>query len=114
MSDLIRNRGCVICGQKFVMGEQIVPTTSGEYVHVICADHQARDAYRRRNVHAIMSAGFAVGLILFAKLIAMPDRWLAFLALFFLFGHALANRHWWCRMLRSARPFNWWRQPGGR
>lgn len=103
MSDQVYTRGCVICGRQFVAGERPVPTTSGEFVHVICADHQARVTYHRRIVQAIVSAGFGVGLFLLGKLTGMYDSWLLILMPLLLLAHILLNQPWWRLTIQSVR-----------
>jgi hypothetical protein len=58
---------CAICGHAIQpAAEPVVSTTTGDLVHMDCADREAQRAYRWRTCRAAASAGSAIGLIALA------------------------------------------------
>jgi hypothetical protein len=46
---------CVICGCSIdIHRELVVPTTTGEHVHVVCADRESAQAFAQRQQYALV------------------------------------------------------------
>ena len=101
---------CAICNQGLhTAPDPIVSTTTGDVVHISCADRVARHAYHWRTFRAATSATFALGLL---NLAAQTDlRGTALLALLVLLVavHVRLNERWWRVTMRVL----WWRALAG-
>lgn len=97
---------CIICGSPIEAHEGYALTTSGEYVHIACADRQASAAYRRRTILAIVSASLLVGLILVAFLMHLRTELLIMLIVGGSALHILIHRLWWNMFRQNVR--RWW------
>jgi hypothetical protein len=85
---------CDLCAQPLGVDHRTVPTTTGEFVHIACADQEALVAARHRQRMALISGAvmILVSLLLlwFVGLLLVPLLLLAFTVL-----HAGLNWIWW-------------------
>lgn len=85
---------CAICRQP-IAHYPAVPTTSGELVHITCADTQARTAYRRRTAHAFLSGLVGVAIVVRPAIAGLPPLLVVLLAAALACGHLALHRRWW-------------------
>jgi hypothetical protein len=87
---------CTICGHAMLRTtEPVISTTTGELVHIGCADREARSTYHWRTCHAALSAGIAVVLLALAVRAEVDEPGYVVLLLILSAGHVLLNRRWW-------------------
>jgi hypothetical protein len=98
---------CVICGYPLDTSLQLVlPTTDGQYVHLLCAEREASVAARKRTIRAAVSTVLLIILVGLVFKIRMPNSlYVAFIVVLSIF-HLLINRRWWYYMAQLIR---WWR-----
>lgn len=95
---------CAICGQSIRSAvEPVVPTMSGDMVHIDCANRQARTAYRWRTCRAIISACLAIILIGWAACDDIGAIGLIVLIVVLIAGHMRFNWRWWCVTITLCR-----------
>jgi hypothetical protein len=96
---------CDLCAHPLGVDHRTVPTTTGEFVHIACADREALVAARHRLRMALISGAAMI-------LVVLLLLWfIALLGLFLLpmlaVLHVRLNRVWWrhifCRMRRGWR-----------
>lgn len=98
---------CAICGHTIkIESEAFVPTTTGEYVHIACADKQARATHLIRTMLAFTSAGLFTLLILRASFVGMADVGIVVLLVALVVLHIFLHRLWWRLIIGAARL--WW------
>lgn len=100
---------CAICGDQIDVSHPcVLPTTDGQYVHLMCAERDARVAARRRRAVAIITALFLVGVLVLSFLVGIEGREsLVALSLLLIGTHVFVNRRWWRYMIQRAQL--WWR-----
>src|SRR4051812_5229367 len=87
---------CAICGQAILRAtEPVVPTTTGDLVHLGSADRDARAAYHSRTFRAIISAALLIGLFLLATCTIQRGDMLLMLFIILVVGHVRLNKRWW-------------------
>jgi hypothetical protein len=86
---------CAICGQEIEVGDLVVSTTTGDCVHVACADREATQAYHRRTWLALVTAALFITLVLL--LTALQVRMYATIgsAAAMAVLHGVWHRRWW-------------------
>lgn len=95
---------CAICGQTTHSAlESVVPTMSGDLVHINCANRQARIAYRWRTCRASISACLAIILIGLAARDDIGEIGLVVLVVVLIVGHVRFNWRWWCVTITLCR-----------
>jgi hypothetical protein len=95
---------CAICSDQIDVSHPLVlPTTDGQYVHLICAEREARAAARRRSIRAIIITILLTGVFAAALLLGLGSHTLVILALLFIAVHVSVNRRWWHYTIQSAR-----------
>ena len=87
---------CAICGNEVVSTyKAAIPTTTGEVVHIACADREAWNMWRRRSRWALAHALILIG-VLGALAWVMGLSWqLGGLGLLCGSLHYMAHRRWW-------------------
>jgi hypothetical protein len=87
---------CVICGHAILPAvEPIVSTTTGDFVHVGCADRDARAAYRLRTCRVVISVALSIGLLGLAAYIQVGVIALVTLLMLLAAVHVRLNARWW-------------------
>jgi hypothetical protein len=74
----------------------------GDFVHIRCADREARAAYRVRTHRVVLSACLAIGLLGLATCAQIDVIALLTLLITLAAGHRRLNQQWW-RLTRSRR-----------
>jgi hypothetical protein len=98
---------CPICGHAVLPAvEAVVSTTTGNMVHIDCADREAQRAYHWRTCRAAVSAGIAIGLLALAVRIEDSDVILLTLLLMLAVAHVRLNARWW-RLTVLPRRWRW-------
>lgn len=85
---------CVLCGGP-ISQDRAVATTTGEYVHITCANRDARAAYRKRTIQAVTTCILACAIILSAIILNVSSVLLVVLVITLPIGHAISNSRWW-------------------
>ena len=93
---------CALCNRP-ASDAPTVPTTSGEVVHVACAERDAARAYRRRTWRSGGSAFLLLVLLVGAKWAGLDMEGLLVLALLLALCHSALNRRWWLHTLPRRR-----------
>jgi hypothetical protein len=95
---------CAICGHAILSGaEPVVATTTGNMVHIVCADREARRAYRWRTYHAAASSGIVIVLLALVVHAEGSDVVLLALLLILAIAHVRLNARWWHLTILSRR-----------
>src|SRR5689334_1632188 len=93
---------CAICSHTIDIGrEPFAATTTGEYVHVSCADQQARTTHLVRTILAVSSAGLIATLIKLLLSIDSEANLLLLTSVTLIALHIFVYRLWWRLSLRS-------------
>lgn len=80
-----------------------VCTTDGDYVHVVCADREAKDTHSTRSARALADGVSACMLLFLNATLGMPNTFMTVLVMLLLVGHVLLNRRWWLLTMRVRR-----------
>jgi hypothetical protein len=87
---------CAICGHAVLpAAEPIVLTTTGNMVHIDCADREARRTYLWRTCRAAASAGIAIGLLALTVRAHASDAIFLALLIILAVAHVRLNERWW-------------------
>jgi hypothetical protein len=100
---------CVICGRA-IDDAAYAPTTSGEYVHIRCADRDARIAQQARTYRALINFVLIIILLLYIFHIKVYGISFVLLSTALIAGHIVIHRLWWRLILRSAYLWSWRRK----
>jgi hypothetical protein len=91
---------CAICGSQITAGrEQVVLTTDGLYVHIRCADHEARREWAARQLYALLYGGLIIAGALALLLISGWAEGAVIVLLLGMVIHGVVHRRWWLHLL---------------
>ena len=85
---------CVLCGEDIDLhSEHHLPTTSGDAVHLSCAERDAKAAWRWRHGLALVHAISGVAVTTAVWLLDVHAWWL--IALVLACSHVMLHQRWW-------------------
>src|SRR4051794_29786479 len=92
---------CVLCGNVIALqNEATIPTSSGELVHLMCADREAQSTWKCRQCWALLHAFCGIAMTISAWLSDLRMWWLA---LGIAASHLLLHRRWWYYVSKDIR-----------
>src|SRR3712207_1698325 len=94
-SSFITHPYCALCDQPIVAGEPTVPTTTGGFVHVTCADRDAKQAAKSRQRQVLLHG---IGMVVVGTLLlwlAGPVWWATLLIMAGCVLHVRLHQLWW-------------------
>jgi hypothetical protein len=92
---------CVICGHTIQPSERYIPTSTGQSVHIVCADQLATSAHARRRQLALVHGVVFTGVVITAGLVVGMTYWLLALTVVGLGFHIVIHRRWWYYVRRA-------------
>jgi hypothetical protein len=101
---------CVICGKPIEVGQLTVSTTTGDCVHVACADQEATQAYHRRTQLAVVSAALLIITVLLLIALDVQMSLIIVVTAAMAVFHGAWHRRWW--NITTLRLLLYWRHNG--
>jgi hypothetical protein len=87
---------CAICDHTIHPAmEPVVSTKTGDWVHITCADNEARAAYHQRTCRATVTTSIGVGLLGLFTLAGIDGVTLIVITIALIIGHLVFNQRWW-------------------